>query len=189
MRLPCVLLVVATACARPVAPLALDASTPVPAAPAMSVDDCTLATPLVPGVPGSPGHLLPSDINPNGASELAALMRLMQNELTQARGVILDGGVPPLMYPRFRKMRCAWPTAAADRNEQFDGLALAYLATVRNLDARTGKTADAFDNVLTLCHACHNSSCPGPLVVIDALRITPLDAGVQLDAGVGVGQR
>lgn len=32
--------------------------------------ECTLETPLIPGVPGSPGHLLPSDRNPNGDSEL-----------------------------------------------------------------------------------------------------------------------
>lgn len=144
--------------------------------------DCTMDTPLVPGVPGSPGHLLPSDLNPNGASELAALMRTMQADLTAARPVLLDGGAIAPLLPRYRKMRCAWPTDPVDRNALFDGLAQAYLINVENLDRRTPDALTAFDNVLGACHTCHDNSCPGPLVVIDKLRIVPLDAGAA-DAG------
>ena len=160
--------VLAVACTRSAAPAPRHATV---------MDDCTLTTKLVPGVPGSPGHLLPSELNPNGASELATVMRTMQSDLTAARAVVLDGGAPGPMFARHRKMRCAWPTDPADRSAQFDAFAQSYLATVQVLDEQKTAPAAAFDNVLAACHMCHDNSCPGPLVVIDGLRITPLDAG------------
>ncbi len=135
-------------------------------------DDCTLATPLTPGIPGSPGHLLPSDINPNGASELAALMRTMQKELTAAREAILAGQpAPGPLFPTFRKMRCTWPTAPADRNQKYDDLAVTYLALVKAYDAKPPDARAAYDGVLTGCRACHDQTCAGPIEVIEGLRL------------------
>ena len=79
----------------PPAPSQQSQSQSQPQPQSQSQDDCTLDTPLIPGVPGSPGHLLPSEINPNGVSELAALMRTMQRDLAEAgerirRGEIAD---------------------------------------------------------------------------------------------------
>lgn len=145
---------------------------PPPAAPTT----CTLETPLVPGVPGSPGHLIATAQNPNGQSELAALMRTMQGELKAAREVIVSGGQGPIgpFLPRFLKIRCAWPTNPPDRDAKFDGFAQAYLAAVAGLDqAGPPERAAAFDRVLGACRTCHENSCTGAIVAIDALLITP----------------
>lgn len=168
-------------CTRPPAPesapapdtaVAAETAKPPPPAPAPPAEeDCTLDTELVPGIPGSPGHLFPSDINPNGASELAVLMRTMQSELGQAKEAIEKGGSFPQLYPRFRKMRCAWPTAAADRNPQYDALAQVYLTQVKQLDQRPADLRLAFNGVIQGCVGCHEVSCAGPLEAIEKLRL------------------
>ena len=130
-------------------------------------DDCTLATPLVPGVPGSPGHWVRSAINPNGASELATLMRALADDLRAARAALVGGARPAHMWARHRKMRCAWPTEVGDRNPAFDAMAQTYLAAVRELESAPSPAA--YDSVVKACRACHEVTCGGPLQVIDGL--------------------
>lgn len=132
------------------------------------IDDCTLATVLTPGIPGSPGHLLPSERNPNGDSELAVLMRRFVDDWKQAR-VQLDAGaaVAPKL-PAHRRMRCSWPTAAADRNPLFDGYAIGYLSKVKAFDFKPSR--DTYEGALDGCKACHAVTCGGPLEVIEGLR-------------------
>lgn len=145
---------------------------------------CTLETPLVPGVPGSPGHLIPSDINPNGQSELAHLMRTMQTDLKAARALIAKREAPRLLIGqgqkvgplagRFARIRCSWPTAPADRDARFDANAQLYLQAVAELDAAPVQdAAPAYDRVLTACRACHEQSCTGAIPAIEALRLKP----------------
>lgn len=145
--------------------------TPGPAAGAAVAEDCTLETPLTPGVPGSPGHLVRSDINPNGASELAVRMRGLVTDWRAAREALVAGlPVPALPYhPGHRLIRCSWPTAAEDRNPAFDGMAQAYLAQVRAFDAAPSR--ETYNAALTACAACHEATCGGPLTVIEGLRL------------------
>ncbi|MEN9797971.1 MAG: hypothetical protein RL653_1667 [Pseudomonadota bacterium] len=141
-----------------------------PSRPAVE-DECTLATPLVPGVPGSPGHLVPSDINPNGASELATLMRQMVTDWREIRGQLAAG--QPLqrapLLPTHRKIRCAWPTAPEDRNAAFDAMSQVYVQNVRTFDA--APSAETYRGVLAACAACHEATCGGPLAVIEGLQL------------------
>ncbi|MDX2009984.1 MAG: hypothetical protein SFW67_07340 [Myxococcaceae bacterium] len=134
------------------------------------VDDCTLATPLVPGVPGSPGYLIPSERNPNGASELATHMRRMADDLRASRAALLDGGSALLLWASHRKLRCAWPTALSDRNEAYDAMAQTYLGAVRALDAKPS-SREAYTGVVAACRACHEQTCDGPIAVIDGLGL------------------
>ena len=130
-------------------------------------DDCTLATPLVPGIPGSPGHLIKSARNPNGDSELAVLMRKFVADLHDAR-TLLEAGKPVApWFATHRKMRCSWPTVATERNERFDGLAQGYLAMVKAFDAVPTKTT--YNNVIRGCISCHAASCGGPLEFIEGM--------------------
>lgn len=134
-------------------------------------EDCTLATPLVPGVPGSPGHLVPSELNPNGASELATLMRQMVSDWREIRGQLAAGQEvqrAPLL-PTHRKIRCSWPTAAEDRNAAFDAMAQVYVHNVRAFDA--APNAETYRGVLSACAACHEATCGGPLAVIEGLQL------------------
>jgi hypothetical protein len=153
----------------PPAPAAL-ADAPA-SAPASAAPECTLETPLVPGVPGSPGNLLPSAINPNGASELAALMRVMQKDLGEARDTLLAGGPTRPLRSTHARLRCAWPTDPKDRNPTYDAFSQAYLASVESLDAASGDEARAaHDRVIDTCVACHQDTCQGPIPAIEALR-------------------
>lgn len=149
-------------------PPAVKAEAPVAAAPTAPADDCTLETPLRPGVPGSPGHLIPSDINPNGASELATLMRRFIADWREARTLVEAGKPVPPRHPTHRTMRCAWPTAAGDRDATFDGLAQGYLAQVQAFDAAPSQAS--YDAVIRACAACHEVTCGGPLELIEGLR-------------------
>lgn len=135
---------------------------------ATPVDECTLATPLVPGVPGSPGHFIASDINPNGASELAMLMRTFVADWKAARGAVEAGTPLPKRFPVHRKLRCAWPTDAHDRNAAFDALAVSYLEAVKKFDVTPSR--ETYEGVLDGCRACHEVTCGGPLEVIEGLR-------------------
>jgi hypothetical protein len=149
---------------------------------AASGEGCTLATPLVPGVPGSPGHLIVSQRNPNGDSELAVHMRTMQADLAAARAAILEKRPIPPMLARHRKIRCAWPTTPSERNEQFDHSAKAYLDAVAGLEkAAPTAAAPAFEQVLNACRACHEQTCSGAIVAIEALRIGPSAGAPQTD--------
>jgi hypothetical protein len=131
-------------------------------------DDCTLATKLEPGVPGSPGHLIASEINPNGASELATLMRRFVADWKEARVKLeADAGVAA-RFPVHRRMRCSWPTDLQDRNAAFDGMAVTYLERVKAFDAKPSR--ETYEGVLDGCQACHEVTCGGPLEVIEGLR-------------------
>lgn len=132
---------------------------------------CTLATPLTPGVPGSPGHLLPSDINPNGASELAVLMRAMQSDLRASREALLGGPPAPAMLARHARIRCAWPTDLADRDEAIEAFAIHYLTAVERREAADADPRVAHERVIDACLACHAEKCQGPMQAIESLRL------------------
>jgi hypothetical protein len=162
--------------AQPASPAQAPATATVNAAQSASPTDseppCTLQTALTPGIPGSPGHLIPSPLNPNGSSELAQLMRTMQAELKLARAAIERGEKVGPLLPTFRKIRCSWPTTAADRNAAFDGYAQSYLAAVKALqEAPPAEAAKAYGRVLDGCRACHEQSCGGAIPAIEALRL------------------
>lgn len=141
-------------------------------------DSCTGSTPLTPGVPGSPGHLIPSELNPNGASELAVLMRRFLGDLRQAGAAVAEGRpLPSGLSRRHAAMRCAWPTDPSDRGPTFDASAVVYLSVLRSFEASAApERRRAFDAVLDACRACHEARCPGPIEAIEGLRLRPAEA-------------
>jgi hypothetical protein len=139
-----------------------------PATPPAEDADCNLSTPLVPGIPGSPGHLIQSARNPNGDSELAVLMRQFVDDLRDARTLAEAGQPVKKLYPTHRKMRCAWPTKPDERNTNYDLRAQSYLAAVRAFDQKPGKTT--YNEIVNGCIHCHSQSCGGPLDFIDGMK-------------------
>ena len=138
--------------------------------PAPPEETCTLETPLKPGVPGSPGHLITSEINPNGASELATLMRRFVADWRGVEGALREHRPLPGPFARAHQgLRCSWPTTPSDRDPAFDGLAVNYLNAVRTYHA--APSAKRFNQVVASCRACHEQTCGGPLVVIDSLKV------------------
>lgn len=142
-----------------------------PAAPSAqaNVADCTLETELRPGVPGSPGHLIPSDQNPNGQSELAKLMRDMRDDLARVRDDVVAGKATSIGALHHR-MRCAWPTTPADRNAAYDAMSVGYLSAVDEFNAGEA-TGAAFNRVVQGCVDCHSHTCSGALAAIRPLEI------------------
>lgn len=130
--------------------------------------EVTLATKLVPGIPGSPGHLIKSSRNPNGDSELAYLMRLFVDDLREARTKVEAGEPLPRLYDRHRRMRAAWPTDASMRNAEFDGMAQGYLTTVRTFEG--DPTPANYNAIIASCVACHSATCGGVIEFIESLR-------------------
>ncbi len=151
------------------------APTPLPATAAAAVkpteESCTLATPLKPGIPGSPGHPIPSKINPNGNSELANLMRSMLSDLRQIRQVVINGQSPTIP-DNHKRIRCSWHTEPKERNARYDAMAVTYLNAVDRFNKRRGEPKALFDTVVRGgCVGCHENTCQGPLAVIEPLLI------------------
>jgi len=139
-----------------------------PAAAVAADADCNLSTPLVAGIPGSPGNLIKSQRNPNGDSELSVLMRQFVDDLREVRPMLEAGQKVKALLPVHRKMRCAWPTKPEERNQQFDLRAQAYLGAVAAFDQTPGK--DTYNAIIAGCIACHSVSCGGPLEFIGEMR-------------------
>ncbi len=135
---------------------------------------CDANTVLQPDVPGSPGHLVKTPLNPNGQSELALLMREMTADLANVKSAITlpaSAAQGTALLPKHQRIRCAWPTEPSDRNASFDALAVVYLKQVEQLDAQPGVSKTAYRNTISACRACHEASCPGPLAVIEKLDL------------------
>ena len=177
LRLAFVLLpVLAVACGRRGTEVIAAPGGSTPAAPANATAnanaaedaDCNLQTKLVPGIPGSPGHLIASTRNPNGDSELSVLMRQFVEDLREARTLVEAKQPVKKLFPEHRKMRCAWPTKPEERNEPFDARAQSYLAAVRAFDHAPSKAS--YNAIITGCIACHAVSCGGPLDFIGDMK-------------------
>ena len=170
IRLLCVLLpLFAAACGRSGTEIVVPGGTgPVAHAAGADDADCNLQTKLVPGVPGSPGHLIPSKRNPNGDSELAVLMRTMVDDLREVRTLLEAKQPVKKLLPTHRKMRCAWPTTPEERNEAYDARSKGYLAAVRAFDAAPDKAT--YNAIVAGCISCHAASCGGPLDFIDSMK-------------------
>jgi hypothetical protein len=136
-----------------------------------AVEVCTWQSPLEAGIPGSPGNLIASEINPNGASELSVLMRKMVDDLREIRQGILNGA-PPAQYPAdHHRMRCTWPTDPDVRNPLFDGMAKSYLVAYDRLKVTKDSHAARYEAVLDGCVGCHSNTCQGPIPLIESLRL------------------
>lgn len=132
---------------------------------------CTINTPLIPGIPGSPTNLITSGINPNGDSELSHLMREMLSDLKRLRSeVVANRQLSPLQSNHAR-IRCTWPNDPDVRSPLFDSLSATYLAALESLQKKPAPNRHDFNAVVAGCLGCHNSFCPGPIHLIQNLWI------------------
>jgi hypothetical protein len=133
--------------------------------------ECTIRTPLKPGVPGSPGHHIESKINPNGDSELAHLMRTMLAELQSVRNDVMNEMAQSRIPAGHERMVCTWPTDDKTRSPLFGAMAGKYMGTVREFNRAKKADVKRFNAVVDSCVACHEQSCRGPLAVIEPLKL------------------
>lgn len=133
-----------------------------------SESPCDFRTKLVPGIPGSPGNLIPSARNPNGVSELAQLMRQFVEDLDEAKRVLASGEKPKKLFPTHKRMRCSWHTVPSERNEAYDRRAKSHLDLVQAFDDAPGQ--DSFNAIIQSCIACHSVSCQGPISFLTRMQ-------------------
>ena len=111
------------------------------------------------------------EINPNGESELALLMRKMYLHLKSERDSTLVGKHATTYPTEFEKMYTATPTDEHTKDEMFDPMAEVFL---KNLEVyhNVSDSLPAYYNVLVSgCENCHLHYCPGPLEKIRKLYI------------------
>jgi len=114
-----------------------------------------------------------TDINPNGSSELALLMRKMNQHVQQAREDVQNGRIPQAYPSEFEKIYSATPTTETTKKEYFNHYADVYISALRSYSKSEQENQKKnYNNLVSACIVCHTTHCPGPLMVIEKL---PLD--------------
>lgn len=113
------------------------------------------------------------DVNPNGSSELALLMREMHDVAAAAKAEIDQGNVPAITVD-FSQLTEATPTKPQMiAFEAFEPLATTYVEAMQALGKATDSTsaAQAHTMVINTCMSCHQVSCKGPIPRIRKLYL------------------
>ncbi len=114
-----------------------------------------------------------ADVNPNGSSELALLMRDMHEAAVQAKADIEKGMVPDIQLD-FSSLTTATPTKSTMVDfDGFEALSASYVTAMRALQQATdsASAAVAHTAVVNTCLSCHQISCQGPIPRIRKLQL------------------
>ena len=109
-------------------------------------------------------------LNPNGDSELALLMRAMEEEAKQIKEQIANDYpiTINLEHEKILTAEATEPDKAA--SDEYKAYATAYLAAIKGLKtASKAQQLDAYEHLVGNCTTCHQALCPGPLVRIEKL--------------------
>lgn len=109
--------------------------------------------------------LTPSDINPNGASELAQLMRTMETQTENWKKEI-DAGAKELspVPDVYNTLKTAIPTEAEMKNNNFNAFSDDFVNySTALVKAPKAERKMAFNTMVGGCMACHEQMCPGPV--------------------------
>jgi len=114
--------------------------------------------------------------SPNDDSELALLMRRMWDDADAMKKAIESGEVPEDYREKFKAIHEAKATDPDTRDEQFEGMSVAFLASMDQLYKRQQEgdkeqIKNGYNLMVEACLNCHQSYCPGPMVRIKKLRI------------------
>lgn len=113
-----------------------------------------------------------NDLNPNGDSELALLMREMTAHLESEKKLMESGAEPGAMPEGFNKILTATPSDAKQKSEHFDGFAKMYLEALNAYHNSTKENHKfAYNNLVKSCISCHENECPGPIKRIQKLMV------------------
>ena len=111
-------------------------------------------------------------LNPNGDSELAILMRKMMLRSESLKEMVKKGTLPKEFPEEFIKIHTAQPTDSETKKASFDGFATNYLSNMKILFASPiEERIKNYNAVINACVTCHSEHCPGPLKVINKLKI------------------
>ncbi len=109
--------------------------------------------------------------NPNGDSELALTMRDMYESMAVMKYRI-ETEKQITKVPNFDRLLTDTPTDEDMKNETFEGFAKAWLAHLNQMKtANMTNQVSKYKNLINTCIACHENSCPGPIVKIEKLNL------------------
>jgi len=112
-------------------------------------------------------------INPNGASELALLMREMAKHAEANHDLLLAGKPMAAAPEKIATLMTAEKTDKELDTVLFNGLAKVYLQRLNELEsAPDSLKISAHNNLVTSCSDCHSNFCPGPIKRINKMFIT-----------------
>ncbi len=112
-----------------------------------------------------------SDLNPNGDSELALLMRAMYDE-AELIGKQLKNEEQVTINLDYEKILSAHATEPEKaKSPEYLAFAKAFLSNIDSLKVYEGEQAKVFyKNMVSNCMSCHQALCPGPVMRIKKLN-------------------
>ena len=111
-------------------------------------------------------------VNPNGSSELAKLMRDMQQFSNRAKTDVRAGNTPESYPASFNKIYTAKISEGMVKSDYYKSFADLYVMSVKNYSgSSTSQRIETYNNMVNACLACHSQHCPGPVPVIKKMMI------------------
>lgn len=108
------------------------------------------------------------------ASELALVMRSMDEEFKSFKATLSEGNLPSDTMKNHHLMHTARPTNSLEIGEPFYRMAEAFSSQVKKMEEAetTGQYITAFNSSVDMCVTCHSQYCLGPIARIKKLKIT-----------------
>lgn len=111
-------------------------------------------------------------LNPNGDSELALLMRMMNDSVSTMKELVQLGKLPEKFPEAFLKIHTATPTDPTVKTEEFEAFADSYVEGLKQLyNSSPSELKTNYNSLVQRCINCHQVSCPGPIKAIKKLKI------------------
>ncbi|MBE2247870.1 MAG: hypothetical protein IAE67_11495 [Candidatus Competibacteraceae bacterium] len=112
------------------------------------------------------------EVNPNGDSELAIVMRAMHDHGKQLRAE-LEAGKTISPYPQLiQTINEATPTdGMIDDHRVFEGFSAHYLSKLDSIYLQGVNQKLQFNNMVSSCITCHQEYCHGPIPAIRKLYL------------------
>jgi hypothetical protein len=119
-----------------------------------------------------PDAPIQKDINPNGSSELALLMRHMFDDGMQMRADIMEGKKATTAIDHAKIHTAAATQPEETETPTYKTFAAAYEAAVGDLNAApAGEQRGPYTHVVNTCIQCHQSFCTGPIRKIRKMEL------------------
>ena len=118
-------------------------------------------------------HLVVSDVNPNGDSELALLMRALFKDADSFRVLIAhgEGNINKEFVEKIEQSHEAIPTQPEMKPAEFEAFNQLLLNEATEMMESDTVSVEKFNAMVDRCMDCHRSVCPGPTKRIKKLYI------------------
>lgn len=118
-------------------------------------------------------HIEIADVNPNGDSELALLMRSLFDKTKSIKQGLKNGSdINVSEYINdIERIHNAIPTDEDVKTPEFTAYTKSMISTAQQFELEENNKMEAFNDLVSSCINCHQSFCPGPISKIKKLKI------------------